>query len=531
MNRMTRILIALSLTAYCAGAITINVPGDYPTIQAAFNSAASGDSIVIAPGEYEGLYCTSGPANLTLIGAGGFVNSPTIVHRSPINPYGECLHFENVSGWEIAHLTLRQVDPSGGSPFDLHYSNNIWIHHLDLAEVAPSGGNGLVLKGDSDVLVERCLIRAANYDALSCWYVSNSNITFQNNTIAGTNANGIINRAPVTNWLIRNCLVYNNDDTGFEIDYWTPSTSINYNDSYGNIGNYYGFTPGPTNLSVNPLLVGGTGWQAYLLRPNSPCIDAGDPRSPLDPDGTIADIGCFYYNQNVQQGMLTLDLEPVNPPIIIPMQGGSFNYTMTITCDSSNYALFDAWTELLLPNGYVMGPLFIRPNVFLPAGGLLSRRLNFYVSAWAMPGTYEFRGYLGDYPDSVVASDSFTFVKLANGTGPTEPGYVELSGWDRDERVELPAAGTAIADRIVMDSSPNPFNPTTVLSLKLPAAGHVKLQVVDLAGRTIATLLDRELDAGIHAVTFDGDHLASGIYLAVLNAGDQAAAERLLLLK
>ena len=31
----------------------------------------------------------------------------------------------------------------------------------------------------------------------------------------------------------------------------------------------------------------------------SPCIDAGDPNSPLDPDGTIADMGAYYFNQGV----------------------------------------------------------------------------------------------------------------------------------------------------------------------------------------------------------------------------------------
>ena len=34
-----------------------------------------------------------------------------------------------------------------------------------------------------------------------------------------------------------------------------------------------------------------------MLQPNSPCIDAGDPNSELDPDGTRADMGAFYYDQ------------------------------------------------------------------------------------------------------------------------------------------------------------------------------------------------------------------------------------------
>jgi hypothetical protein len=37
----------------------------------------------------------------------------------------------------------------------------------------------------------------------------------------------------------------------------------------------------------------------YHLTEDSPCIDAGDPSSPLDPDGTIADMGAFYYDQSI----------------------------------------------------------------------------------------------------------------------------------------------------------------------------------------------------------------------------------------
>jgi hypothetical protein len=50
------------------------------------------------------------------------------------------------------------------------------------------------------------------------------------------------------------------------------------------------------NIFLNPLLVNPSGGN-YHLQSGSPCIDAGDPTSPLDPDSTIADIGAFYFNQ------------------------------------------------------------------------------------------------------------------------------------------------------------------------------------------------------------------------------------------
>ncbi|MBL7192058.1 hypothetical protein ISS30_10210 [bacterium] len=51
------------------------------------------------------------------------------------------------------------------------------------------------------------------------------------------------------------------------------------------------------NIFEDPLFYSTFGDSAFYLTENSPCIDAGDPESPLDPDSTIADIGAIYYNK------------------------------------------------------------------------------------------------------------------------------------------------------------------------------------------------------------------------------------------
>jgi len=53
------------------------------------------------------------------------------------------------------------------------------------------------------------------------------------------------------------------------------------------------------NIFLDPLFYSTTGDSAFFLTENSPCIDAGDPESPLDPDGTIADIGAYYYHHTM----------------------------------------------------------------------------------------------------------------------------------------------------------------------------------------------------------------------------------------
>ncbi|TKJ38570.1 hypothetical protein CEE37_12465 [candidate division LCP-89 bacterium B3_LCP] len=78
---------------------------------------------------------------------------------------------------------------------------------------------------------------------------------------------------------------------------------------------------------------------------------------------------------------------------------------------------------------------------------------------------------------------------------------------------------------------PNPFNPSTEIEFSLPVAGYVKLSVFDLTGKNITALVDRSLEAGYHRVVFNGEGLASGIYLYRLEAGGNAITNKMILLK
>ncbi len=78
---------------------------------------------------------------------------------------------------------------------------------------------------------------------------------------------------------------------------------------------------------------------------------------------------------------------------------------------------------------------------------------------------------------------------------------------------------------------PNPFNPTTVIRYDLPQDSAVKLEVFDIAGRHIATLVDGQVTAGSHTVTFDGQNLSSGVYIYRLQAGGTVLSRQLTLIK
>ena len=79
---------------------------------------------------------------------------------------------------------------------------------------------------------------------------------------------------------------------------------------------------------------------------------------------------------------------------------------------------------------------------------------------------------------------------------------------------------------------PNPFNPRAVVPFEVPEAAHVRLTLVDIFGREVAILLDRQVAAGSHEAVVDGGLLASGVYLVRLEAeGVVRATQKVVLLR
>jgi len=86
-------------------------------------------------------------------------------------------------------------------------------------------------------------------------------------------------------------------------------------------------------------------------------------------------------------------------------------------------------------------------------------------------------------------------------------------------------------------AAPNPFGKETLLRYELARAGHVRLEIYDVAGRRVATLVDRGLPAGRHGVTWSGTNdlgidVASGVYFArLVGAGGGESPARILKLQ
>jgi len=101
-----------------------------------------------------------------------------------------------------------------------------------------------------------------------------------------------------------------------------------------------------------------------------------------------------------------------------------------------------------------------------------------------------------------------------------------------DETVSSQNAENVTPEGYALEANyPNPFNPTTKISFTIPNAGHVSIVVYDMLGKEISTLIDSDLGAGTHSVTFDAKNLASGTYIYRIRSGEFVQEKTMQLIK
>lgn len=78
---------------------------------------------------------------------------------------------------------------------------------------------------------------------------------------------------------------------------------------------------------------------------------------------------------------------------------------------------------------------------------------------------------------------------------------------------------------------PNPFNPSTKITYTLASKSAVTLNVYDIIGNEVVSLVNKEQEAGSYEINFDASSLTSGVYFYKLNAGNFVSVKKMLLLK
>ena len=97
--------------------------------------------------------------------------------------------------------------------------------------------------------------------------------------------------------------------------------------------------------------------------------------------------------------------------------------------------------------------------------------------------------------------------------------------FDEDDTPEIPIEFALIG------SYPNPFNAKTVIKYAIPQESYVTIEIFDLLGRSITTLVNSNVPAGYHQVTWDAGENSTGMYFYKIDAGNHTDTKKMMLIK
>ncbi len=177
--------------------------------------------------------------------------------------------------------------------------------------------------------------------------------------------------------------------------------------------------------------------------------------------------------------------------------------------------------------------------------GIYAQRINRYGSALWTPSVLP--PYTNGFPNGIPVSNGDRFNVAICGDGGFGGGNI---AWEDTRNIgtngmDLYAShidGAGILHRperqnneldkvFLLQNYPNPFNPATIIRFNLPAKSEVSLKVYNLLGQEIATLVNENMNSGIHTAKFDATAFSSGIYIYKLSAGDFTEVKTMLLIK
>ena len=180
----------------------------------------------------------------------------------------------------------------------------------------------------------------------------------------------------------------------------------------------------------------------------------------------------------------------------------------------------------------VVGNEVVVGGDFTSAGGVSANyvaRFNTQTNTWSTLGTGSSNGVEGRVNALAVVGNEVVVGGFFSSAGGVSANNVARwnSGTSRVEQLSPTAPKTFLLEQ----NYPNPFNPSTTIRYQLPVASEVKLEVYDVLGKKIATLVNERQSAGSYQVVWNASGLSSGTYFYRLQAGTFVETKKMIMVK
>lgn len=341
---------------------------------------------------------------------------------------------------------------------------------------------GLETSSDADII--NCTFSGNYYFAIMCFVDAGWRTCNLLNSVVAYNNSGICFAGGTTCTLtIWHCDIIDycqNTPAGFGV-----LDTVNYN---GDSCDCY------FNIFMDPMFVDTANGDLHLLV-GSPCIDAGDPVSPPDPDSSIADQGCYFFDQRMPS--IALSTNALNFGSVIVGQSADLPFViynlgegiLRISDISNNLAVFaHNWNPLdsiILPGDSLEVMITFTPD----------DTIAFHDTCWI------------DNNDTLCC---MTLTGLGLPTGVAE-GIVNIP-----------------REFALKPALPNPCKSFSKIQFDLPKASVLELAVYDVSGRLVSQLINRPYEAGFYETKLDASGLSSGVYFYRLKTAEYTAIRKII---
>jgi hypothetical protein len=201
--------------------------------------------------------------------------------------------------------------------------------------------------------------------------------------------------------------------------------------------------------------------------------------------------------------------------------GGSDIYAQNITFEGLLGVINDGYVE---GNVVLNGGSGIVTDVDIEAGGMIvNPEINGDYSIILTPGTYDVTASLDGY-EQVTIDD----VEVTSGNSTT--------GIDFSLEPIVSSENIVITNAVLGHNYPNPFNPVTNISYSIIETGYVTLEVYNLKGQLVKTLINEIKETGEHITSWDGNDnsnkpVSSGVYLYKMKSTNYSFTRKMILMK